>query len=181
MILKLLKSTKRLFSTGLILLIAVFHIQAQTSQSVKISSTDQQKTLDGLWNFIPATENYKSVDATPNSIDKKASQINDGLINKNNNWFPIKTPQFLNSISWWLPNVSLAYEEQEKQRVKNFPFDTEKLQAGWYQKTIELPKNYNPTATEIYADFEGVATISRVYANGQYVGGHLGMFGNFKC
>ncbi len=33
----------------------------------------------------------------------------------------------------------------------------------------------------MYANFEGIALVSRVYCNGVFVGGHLGMFGSFKC
>ncbi len=167
----------KLFLTTLVFISLTFCLKAQTGTEVQIQKNTKSVSLDGLWYFIPAAANFKPVDASPNAVDEKAKQLRA----LKPNWFSIKTPQFLNRISWWLPNVSLEYEQQETDRVNAFPFDATKTQSGWYLKTIDLPKNFSPKHTEIYADFEGVATISRVYCNGNYVGEHLGMFGAFNC
>ncbi len=154
---------------------------AQSGKIVTVDLQQQKLSLDGDWDFSPAQGNFKPADASPKAIDEKALQINNASVIKNDDWQTVKSPQFLNRISWWLPNVSEAYEKQEEMRVKSFPFDADKIQSGWYQKTLELPKGFKATKNELYANFEGVATISRVYCNGSYVGGHLGMFGSFSC
>ena len=168
---------KLFFLNTFILISLSFCLKAQCQTEVQLQKNTRSVSLDGLWNFIPATANFKPDDASPKAIDEKAKQL-EALKPK---WFSIKAPQFLNRISWWLPDVSLEYEQQETDRVNAFPFDAAKTQSGWYLKTIDLPKSFSSKQTEIYADFEGVATISRVYCNGNYVGGHLGMFGAFNC
>lgn len=155
--------------------------QAQSKKNVIVDLQQHKLSLDGKWGFSPAEGDLKPLDASPKAIDAKAAEINNASSKSESNWNTVTSPQFLNKISWWLPQVSLAYEKSEKERVDAFPFDAEKVQSGWYQKTLELPNDFKATKNEIYANFEGVATISRVYCNGNYVGGHLGMFGSFSC
>lgn len=172
----------------LIILFAVlfyqFSIYAQNRQIVKIDlneSLPQQISLDGKWEFVPANGELKPENSNPLLVDKKAKEI-DQILNEVDG-FEIMVPQLLNKMSWWLTGVSKEFEKQEEDRINAFPLDAANLQSGWYVKTIDLtsvPKNAK-IQKEVIADFEGVATVSRVYFNGNYVGGHLGMFGSFQC
>src|SRR5665647_2597889 len=78
-----------------------------------------------------------------------------------------------------MPDVSLEYEKQEAERVSKLPAGTTTAQGGLYTKTITFSKS--SSQKEVYVNFEGVALVCRVYCNGIYVGGHIGMFGSFKC
>ncbi|TDG36171.1 hypothetical protein EZJ43_09195 [Pedobacter changchengzhani] len=166
----------------LILLFSAFQLHAQNPSAIKIDldkNTVQEISLNGQWDFIPAKGTSKPNGTTADFIDQKAFEISENL-NKIES-FQIGVPQFLNRVSWWLPNVSNEFEAQETARVNALPFKTDDLQAGWYIKTIDLTNLKKSDNSEIYANFEGVATVSRVYFNAQYVGGHLGMFGSFDC
>lgn len=142
------------------------------------SATGVQKIrLDGNWHFAVAKNSLMPASSSPEAVDAKAKEISS---QKNKNvWNDIQVPQFLNRISWWLPNVSVEYENQEIERVAKLPEGTATAQSAWYAKIIHLPKG--AVTKEVYANFEGVALVSRVYINGVFVGGHLGMFGSFKC
>jgi len=156
-----------------------FHLNAQNANITKGDlKAHKIIELNNKWAFVPATGNYDPGTSKPDQLDEFALGIyRNSLSDKD--VFQVKVPQMLNRISWWLPNVSLEYEEQEQKRVEALPFDTENLKAGWYIKTIDLT-DIQSIDNEFYANFEGVATISRVYMNGNYVGGHLGMFGSFE-
>ncbi|MBC7654224.1 MAG: hypothetical protein H7098_07105, partial [Oligoflexus sp.] len=134
-------------------------------------------SLEGNWQFITAKNNFMPISSSSSDVDAKAKEIFSNLKSKGN-WFPVKVPQFLNRISWWLPDVSLEFEQQEKERVAQLPDGASTTPSAWYSKTIMLPNN--SSSKEVYANFEGIALVSRVYCNGIYVGGHLGMFGSFK-
>lgn len=148
-----------------------------TSITIPSNPGVQKISLDGNWEFISAKNEFRPNSSTPADVDAKAKAIAKNLHGKDN-WSAIKVPQFLNRISWWLPDVSLEYEQQEIERVAKLPEGATTAQAGWYSKTINLSK---ASAKEVYANFEGVALVSRIYCNGSYIGGHLGMFGSFKC
>jgi beta-galactosidase len=166
----------------LLLLFVAVQLQAQNTSTIKIDIAKnpvEEISLNGQWDFIPAKGTNKPTGTTANFIDEKALEISKNLHSAES--FQIGVPQFLNRVSWWLPNVSNEFEAQETARVKALPFKTDDLQAGWYIKTIDLSNLKKSDNSEIYADFEGIATVSRVYFNGQYVGGHLGMFGSFSC
>ncbi|MDB5231079.1 MAG: glycoside hydrolase family 2, partial [Chitinophagaceae bacterium] len=133
--------------------------------------------LNGDWNFAVAAGQLMPSSSSPDAVDTKAKEIAEHQIK--NEWSDVQVPQFLNRISWWLPNVSIEYEKQEIDRVSKFPEGTTTAESAWYSKNILLTKG--AVSKEIYVNFEGVALVSRVYINGVYVGGHLGMFGSFKC
>ncbi len=165
----------------LLLVLATHQLHAQSLSVLTVDVAKkpvQEVSLNGTWDFMPAVGNNKPSGTEANFVDDKAKEI---FKNVNNDFLPfqIKVPQFLNRVSWWLPHVSDEFEEQETARIKALPFKTDSLQSGWYVKTIDIVGKTNNS--EIYADFEGVATVSLVYCNGQYVGGHLGMFGSFSC
>jgi|GEM_PF-6367346 len=132
--------------------------------------------LSGTWHFAVAKDDLAPSSTSSKDIDAKAREISG---KKMAAWANVQVPQFLNRISWWLPDVSKEYEQQEIERVSKLPEGATTAQAGWYSKTLTLPKG--AASKEVYANFEGVALVSRVYINGVNVGQHLGMFGSFKC
>ncbi|HVK96403.1 MAG TPA: glycoside hydrolase family 2 TIM barrel-domain containing protein [Flavisolibacter sp.] len=136
----------------------------------------QKVDLNGTWHFSVAQGELEPASATSKDIDAKAKEI---AGKRTSSWANVQVPQFLNRISWWLPDVSKEYEQQEIDRVAKLPEGATTAQAGWYSKIITFPKGAE--GKEVYANFEGVALVSRVYINGVNVGQHLGMFGSFKC
>jgi len=140
----------------------------------------QTISLDGTWLFRPAEGRWAIQSAAPPDVDAGAQRIQAGLV-ASTNWFPLAVPQFLNKTVWWLTRVSVEYEKQEADRVAAMPFDAPKTQAGWYLHKLELPPLISGLPPEVNVNFEGIAMVSRVYCNGEYVGGHLGMFGEVNC
>ncbi|HVG15300.1 MAG TPA: glycoside hydrolase family 2 TIM barrel-domain containing protein, partial [Chitinophagaceae bacterium] len=152
--------------------------QVITKNPVVVSTASgvQKIDLNGDWDFAVATGGLMPVSSASQAVDAKAKEI---TAQQRISWTNIRVPQFLNRISWWLPNVSVAYENDEMARVARLPEGVATAQSAWYSKNIQLPKSTN--SKEVYANFEGVALVSRVYCNGALVGNHLGMFGSFKC
>jgi hypothetical protein len=138
----------------------------------------QKISLDGAWKFQVANGSLMPSSSAPDAVDAKAREVSTGSEGAAA-WSDVKVPQFLNRISWWLPDVSLEYEEQEIERVSHLPEGAATAQAGWYSKKITVSKE--ALRKEVYAHFEGVALVSRIYINGIFAGGHLGMFGSFRC
>jgi hypothetical protein len=139
----------------------------------------QTLKLDGLWLFHPAEGAL-----APQALDAEARRIvaeagGEAGFAQPGKWHPLAVPQFLNRYAWWL-DISKKFVQADKARLAALPFDAEKTQAGWYRQQIELPKIAGPLP-EVVVNFEGVAMLSRVYCNGHYVGGHVGMFGQFEC
>lgn len=133
----------------------------------------EEISLNGKWQFHPATDNSSmSVD----DIDSYAGKVTQGTAD----WYTVSVPQFLNHVIWW-NKISQEYELQEDKRISSLPFDAPHTQSGWYRKSLVFDNTKDGTLPEVCVDFEGVAMISRVYCNGHYVGGHLGMFGSFCC
>jgi beta-galactosidase len=179
--LSLMKKLNSLLALGLILIWCTGIATAQSSVdrvSIQASAGVQKIGLNGNWQFSSAKGDLMPKSSAPDVVDAKAKEISNGFLKKSK-WTPVQVPQFLNRISWWLPDVSREYEQQEIDRVSKLPEDATTTQAGWYTKTIKLPRT--ATLKEVYANFEGVALVSRVYCNGTLVGSHLGMFGSFKC
>ena len=151
--------------------------------AVRVQSPDltpvQKISLDGTWLFQPAGGNMLAP-----ALDAEAWGITEatGLAattTKPAGWHPLAVPQFLNRYFWWL-DISQKFVQADKARLDALPFAAEKTPAGWYLHRITLP----PVAgavPEVTVSFEGVAMLSRVYCNGHYVGGHVGMFGQFEC
>jgi hypothetical protein len=166
-----------------LLLVAVSFAGAQgkgTFEPIKVELGEEQRVqkigMSGPWLFLQDESANRSSEA----IDKAAERIEQKLSSGIQDWYTVEVPQFLNQIRWWLPTVSPEHERQEAERVKSFPFDVEGTQAGWYLHKIKLPA-ISGDKPNLYVSFEGIAMISRVYCNGHYVGGHVGMFGEFDC
>ncbi len=137
-----------------------------------VTATPVQKmSLSGDWAFLPVAD---SEQLATDEVDRQAAELSDDL----SSWHTVAVPQMLNRMKWWLPDISLEFEEQEKQRVAALPFDAETTNAGWYLYQFDLPEIEGQTP-ELRVSFEGVAMVSRVYVNGTHVGGHVGMFGEF--
>lgn len=151
---------------------------AQNTIDIQATAGVQKISLNGNWQFNIAKGDLMAKSSAPEEVDAKAKEISTSL-QKKGKWAEVYVPQFLNRISWWLPDVSEEYEQQEIDRVAKLPEDATTTQAAWYSKLITLPKS--SSLKEVYANFEGVALVSRVYCNGTLVGSHLGMFGSFKC
>ncbi len=160
-----------LFFIGIIFRVSAYGQQSDVTHVNATRAAIQEISLDGQWQFHPVTTNESM---SVNDIDSYAERITQDTAS----WYTIKVPQFLNRIVWW-NKISQEYEKQEDARMASFPFDAQHTQSGWYRKNLVFD---NADAhSEISVDFEGVAMISRVYCNGHYVGGHLGMFGSFSC
>ncbi|MDB5193839.1 MAG: lacZ 5 [Segetibacter sp.] len=162
----------------LLFISAIATAQSGNSVSIPSSAGVHKISLDGNWQFTIAKGDLMPKSSAPEVVDAKAKDIATSLAKKGK-WTDVQVPQFLNRISWWLPDVSKEYEQQEIERVAKLPEGATTTQAGWYAKTINVPAG--ASTKEVYANFEGVALVSRVYCNGALVGSHLGMFGSFKC
>lgn len=141
--------------------------------------------LSGTWEFLPlkdggvAAEQADARAAAWGEDGPAAGAAGRSDREAESRWVELSVPQFLNRTVWWLSNISPEYEQQEKQRVAALGFDAEATHAGWYRKELRVPEGV--ASGEVRVRFEGVAMVSRVYCNGRYVGGHLGMFGEFVC
>jgi hypothetical protein len=140
----------------------------------------QSMSLDGTWEFHPATGDWATSSVGPADVDAGARQIQ-ATLTHNAGWYPLGVPQFLNRTVWWLTRVSEQYEQQETARIAAMPFDAPKTAAGWYLRQLALPPVTAGPPPEVRVNFEGIAMVSRIYCNGHYVGGHLGMFGQSDC
>lgn len=153
---------------------------APVSVALNPNQPSQSLSLNGTWLFRPATGSWATRSSSPSDVDASAQRI-DGELCDGTNWFPLVVPQFLNKTVWWLTRVSDEYERQEEQRMAALPFNAADTQSGWYLQKIKLPPIKSGPPPEVLVNFEGIAMVSRVYCNGQYVGGHLGMFGEVNC
>ncbi len=169
------------FSISICIIIILFRIpvyaQEITPLHINNGQAIQEISLNGSWLFYPIR--YDSTDVSM-SIPAIDSLVKNADVSSKKS-FEIKVPQFLNHVSWWLPNVSADFERQEDQRMASFPFDAKRVLSGLYRKDFVLDDVSGRERPEVSINFEGVAMISRVYCNGSYVGGHLGMFGSFTC
>jgi hypothetical protein len=153
--------------------------QRQQYTSCKLKKLNAHRTefsLDGDWLFLPDYEDLPS---------KKAYALNAN----DSQWHVMQVPAFWNPVRNWLhlqdshlphagSGISDNYREQEYRRCKGYTFDFEKTKYAWYKKTIVLPKH---TATKHWSlHFDAVSKIADVYVNGQFVGQHIGMFGDFS-
>lgn len=148
--------------------------------SLRANHPVQSISLDGTWQFHPAENAWTTHSASPADVDVAARRIQETLV-QNTNWYSLAVPQFLNKTVWWLSRVSEEYEHQEAARIAAMPFDAAHTGAGWYLRQLDLPAVESGPPPEVRVNFEGIAMVSRIYCNGHYVGGHLGMFGQSDC
>lgn len=96
----------------------------------------------------------------------------------NSGYVPLRVPQFLNRVRWWLDD-SDDFNKHEDARLKALGFDTDKADEGWYRLWIDAPKLV--AGQHVMIDFEGIAMKSRVFLNGNRVAEHDGMFSRINC
>lgn len=134
-------------------------------------------SLDGCWKFIPADAGvYAAGSGDAALVDAMAHRIQQADLSS---WHDLETPQFLNESIWWV-SQSDRFMVNEKARMDAMPFDARNTWSGWYVREIRLP-SIEGVPPEVRINFEGIAMVSRVYCNGEQVGGHLGMFGEVDC
>ena len=125
--------------------------------------------LSGKWLFQPAN------DADPQATyDPRASDAA---------WHTMNVPEFWKPIEWWIymagPGTSHNFLRKEIERCDGFTFDYKATNSGWYRQWIEVPASMK--GRRLVLRFEAVASVAKVYWNGQPVGSHIGMFGPFEC
>ena len=173
----MMKLKKNHFTIIVFLCLIVVHgANLLAGVDIDVTKVKDEISLDGAWLFLPVNNQVKMGGSSIKLIDGFAKKLQKNKFVKKYKWYTINVPQFLNPIKWWLVNISPEYEKQEENRISSFGFDAEEINEGWYLKNIKFSKSdkYKPN---VYINFEGVATVSRIYCNGNYVGGHLGMFG----
>ncbi|MEN7548021.1 sugar-binding domain-containing protein [Rapidithrix thailandica] len=142
----------------------------------KLSAARNEVALNGDWLFMPGYQ------IKPDGDAPYAVQLND------ENWHVMQVPSFWNPVRNWLhlqdsglphrgSGLSDNYRENEESRCEAYTFDYTKTNSAWYRHWIELPKKLEGKRYSLH--FDAVSKIADVYVNGQYVGGHIGMFGDF--
>ncbi|MDN5202145.1 hypothetical protein QQ008_12245 [Fulvivirgaceae bacterium BMA10] len=151
--------------------------QRKAYRSLKIGKLKPGRTeisLDGNWLFIPEYE-----------LDGESPYKDDA---DDKGWHVMPVPEFWNTARNWLhlqdsglphrgSGISDNYREKEYARCENYTFDFEKTTAAWYRHHFDLPDQLD--SRKISLHFDAVSKIADVYINGNYVGGHVGMFGEF--
>ncbi len=103
-------------------------------------------------------------------------------------WHIMLVPAFWNTARNWLhlqdskfphrgSGISDNYREKEQARCDAYTFDSDKTAAAWYRHRIKLPKDI--AGKRFFLHFDAVSKVADIYVNGNYVGGHVGMFGEF--
>lgn len=153
--------------------------QRKSYKSKTIKSLKSKRTeisLKGNWLFKPEHE-------LSNRDSAFSLELND------DSWHTLAVPGFWNPVRNWLhledshlphpgSGISDNYREKEYRRCENYSFDYKATDAAWYRHWIELPKNIEDKSIQLY--FSAVSKIADIYVNGQQVGSHIGMFGDFK-
>ena len=148
-------------------------------QQIKITKINQSRTeilLNGNWLFMP--DHKLKFGTLPYSTN-----LDD------NNWHVMNVPDFWNPVRNWLhlqdsgfphkgSGISDNYREKEEARCDAYTFDYQKTSAAWYRQWIEFPNNLGRKKISLH--FDAVSKLADVYVNGNYVGGHVGMFGDFE-
>jgi len=153
--------------------------QRNNYEIIKISALKDTRTeilLDGNWLFKPGYEISSS---------QHPYSLKDG----DKSWHILQVPGFWNPVRNWLhlqdsklphrgSGVSDNYRESELNRCRAYTFDAEKTNRGWYRKWIDLPLNFQNKKFVLH--FDAVSKVADVWVNGKYIGGHVGMFGDFE-
>lgn len=148
-------------------------------QPVKILKNKQARTeisLNGNWLFMPGYQ-----------IELKNKPYAENL--NENNWHVMQVPSFWNPVRNWLhlqdshlphrgSGISDNYREKEEARCDAYTFDYLKTTSAWYRHWLDIPNDLN--GQKVTLQFDAVSKIADLYVNGQYVGGHIGMFGDFE-
>ncbi|MEC3908239.1 sugar-binding domain-containing protein [Tamlana sp. 2201CG12-4] len=132
-------------------------------------------SLDGNWLFMP--------EYSIESISPFAEDLDD------QSWHVMHVPDFWNPAGNWLhlqdsglphrgSGISDNYREKEYARCEGYTFDFRKTTGAWYRHHVELPNQLE--GRKINLHFDAVSKVADVYVNGNHVGGHIGMFGDFN-
>lgn len=138
-------------------------------------------SLDGQWLFAPTYE-LKN-DEKPIWFDIDDSK-----------WHTMNVPDmWVPPLAWLHGETGFPYLEEpargktaadklriaEIKKVLGYTFDWDKTKSAWYRHYIDLPKNAIGKHLELR--FDAIATISKIYVNGNLAGSHVGMFGEVVC
>jgi hypothetical protein len=152
--------------------------QRNTYQTVKVKRVKRGRTeisLNGNWLFLPEYELENQSPFALKTADK--------------DWHIMRVPDFWNPAGNWLhlqdsklphrgSGISDNYRELEYDRARSYTFDFEKTNGAWYRQYLQLPKQIKGKKIKLH--FDAVSKVADVYVNGKYVGGHVGMFGDFS-
>jgi hypothetical protein len=153
--------------------------QRDNYQAVKIHEINEARTeisLAGNWLFMPGYQ--MEPDHHPYAIELS-----------DNDWHVMQVPSFWNPVRNWLhlqdshlphrgSGISDNYREKEEARCEGYTFDYLKTSSAWYRHWIDIPKDIGMKKVRLH--FDAVSKIADLYVNGEYVGGHIGMFGDFE-
>ncbi len=142
----------------------------------ELKSSRTEILLNGNWLFMPGHQLESG--EIPYSVN-----LNDNI------WHVMQVPDFWNPVRNWLhlqdshlphkgSGISDNYREKEESRCEAYTFDYQKTSSAWYRNWIDLPNDL--VGKKFSLHFDAVSKIADVYVNGHYVGGHVGMFGDFK-
>lgn len=158
---------------------ALRRTQRAAYQPVVVKTINKARTvvsLQGNWLFKPEKELNEHNNPFSESLD-------------DTDWHVMHVPDFWKPVRNWLhlqdsplphrgSGVSDNYREKELDRCESFTFDYESTDAAWYRHAVILPENIGNKRFKLH--FDAVSKVADVYVNGQYAGGHVGMFGDFK-
>lgn len=147
-------------------------------RSVRVQKVAKGRTevdLSGNWLFMPEQDVERVEDAVSAEVSDK-------------DWHIMTVPQFWNPVRNWLhgqdsglphwgSGISDNYREKEDARCDGYTFDSRKTTSAWYRNWLELPRTI--VNKQVSLQFEAVSKVAEVYVNGEYAGGHVGMFGQF--
>ncbi|MGB0371552.1 MAG: glycoside hydrolase family 2 protein [Opitutales bacterium] len=133
-------------------------------------------SLDGDWLLLPDYEFKNSPNAQDPLTDDSA-------------WHVMPVPDMWSPYAAWLfgethksvphdKGASDSYFEYRHARVEALTFDWEKTQSAWYRKHVVLPKLRKSQQVEL--NFGGIAKVSHIFVNGQFVKKNEGMFGDIR-
>ncbi|MCE7993660.1 MAG: hypothetical protein HEP71_16870 [Roseivirga sp.] len=132
--------------------------------------------MNGNWLFIPEHELESQEQGYAPEQDDQS-------------WHVLNVPDFWNPVRNWLhlqdsnlphagSGISDNYREKEESRTTGYTFNSLKTNAAWYRHYIDLPSSIDEKRLLLH--FDAVSKVADVYVNGQYAGGHVGMFGEFE-
>ncbi len=153
--------------------------QRDAYRSIKIQKNKTARTeisLSGKWLFMPEYQ-----------IESKNMPYSMNL--NDNNWHVMQVPSFWNPVRNWLhlqdshlphrgSGISDNYREKEEARCDAYTFDYLRTTSAWYRHWLDISDSLNGQKVSLH--FDAVSKIADLYVNGQYVGGHIGMFGDFE-
>jgi hypothetical protein len=121
----------------------------ETSDSWKLKNQSREKiSLNGLWRFIPETENMTDV-----PVEGKG-------------WGWFKVPGIWPKAQGWdtsAPAQEFILPEGIKEKI-----DISKLEQAWYKREIYIPADWKDK--KIILDFEMIQTHCAIYINGEEIG-----------